>query len=60
MAKNFLVDRLPPALEDKEENCTSDNTSDNSPLQKITVNTQLKLVHVPLCPWSDHGHHWSL
>ncbi|KAF1776082.1 Peptide methionine sulfoxide reductase [Phytophthora cactorum] len=40
MAKNFLVDRLPPALEDEEENCTSDN----SPLQKITVNTQLKLV----------------
>ncbi|KAG1713052.1 hypothetical protein DVH05_000779 [Phytophthora capsici] len=40
MAKNFLVDRLPPALEDEEENCTSDN----SPLQKITVNTQLKLI----------------
>ncbi|RLN55875.1 hypothetical protein BBJ29_006622 [Phytophthora kernoviae] len=40
MAKNFLVDRLPPPLEDEEENCTSDN----SPLQKITVNTQLKLV----------------
>ncbi|CAI5728392.1 unnamed protein product [Hyaloperonospora brassicae] len=40
MAKNFLVDRLPPALEDDEENCTSDN----SPLQKITVNTQLKLL----------------
>lgn len=40
MAKNFLVDRLPPALEDEEENCTNDN----SPLQKITVNTQLKLV----------------
>ncbi|RLN86358.1 hypothetical protein BBJ28_00004568 [Nothophytophthora sp. Chile5] len=40
MAKNFLVDRLPPPLEDEEENCTSDN----SPLQKITVNTQLKLI----------------
>lgn len=40
MAKNFLVDRLPPALEDEEENCTSDN----SPLQKVTVNTQLKLL----------------
>lgn len=40
MAKNFLVDRLPPCLEDEEENCTSDN----SPLLKITVNTQLKLL----------------
>ncbi|RMX66140.1 hypothetical protein DD238_003426 [Peronospora effusa] len=40
MAKNFLVDRLPPALENEEENCTSDQ----SPLQKITVNTQLKLI----------------
>ncbi|CEG36622.1 bifunctional lysine-specific demethylase and histidyl-hydroxylase no66 [Plasmopara halstedii] len=40
MAKNFLVDRLPPVLEDVEENCTSDN----SPLQKIMVNTQLKLI----------------
>lgn len=40
MAKNFLVDRLPPALEDEEEDCTNDN----SPMQKITVNTQLKLV----------------
>ncbi|TMW60699.1 hypothetical protein Poli38472_000741 [Pythium oligandrum] len=40
MAKNFLVDRLPPALEDEEENCTNDN----SPLLKITVNTQLKLI----------------
>ncbi|TDH68665.1 hypothetical protein CCR75_004921 [Bremia lactucae] len=40
MAKNFLMDRLPPALEDDEENCTSDG----SPLQKITVNTQLQLI----------------
>lgn len=40
MAKNFLVDRLPPCLEDEEENCTSDS----SPLLKITVNTQLKLL----------------
>uniref|UniRef100_M4C072 Bifunctional lysine-specific demethylase and histidyl-hydroxylase n=1 Tax=Hyaloperonospora arabidopsidis (strain Emoy2) TaxID=559515 RepID=M4C072_HYAAE len=40
MAKDFLMDRLPPSLEDDEENCTSDN----SPLQKITVNTQLKLL----------------
>uniref|UniRef100_K3W7B3 Bifunctional lysine-specific demethylase and histidyl-hydroxylase n=1 Tax=Globisporangium ultimum (strain ATCC 200006 / CBS 805.95 / DAOM BR144) TaxID=431595 RepID=K3W7B3_GLOUD len=40
MAKNFLVDRLPPCLEDEEENCTNDN----SPLLKITVNTQLKLI----------------
>lgn len=40
MAKNFLVDRLPPCLEDEEENCTSDN----SPLLKINVNTQLKLL----------------
>ncbi|CAH0518545.1 unnamed protein product [Peronospora belbahrii] len=40
MAKNFLIDRLPPVLENEEENCTSDN----SPLQKITVNTQLKLI----------------
>lgn len=40
MAKNFLVDRLPPCLEDEEENCTNDN----SPLLKINVNTQLKLI----------------
>lgn len=40
MAKQFLVDRLPPALEDEEENCTNEN----SPMLKITVNTQLKLI----------------
>lgn len=40
MAKNFLVDRLPPALEDEEENCTNEN----SPLLKINVNTQFKLI----------------
>ncbi|GLE09294.1 hypothetical protein PINS_up020903 [Pythium insidiosum] len=40
MVKSFLVDRLPPALEDEEENCTNDS----SPLLKITVNTQLKLI----------------
>ncbi|KAI9913342.1 hypothetical protein PsorP6_006681 [Peronosclerospora sorghi] len=40
MAKKFLLDRLPPALDDDEETCTRDR----SPLHKITVQTQLKLI----------------
>ncbi|DBA03316.1 TPA: hypothetical protein N0F65_011675 [Lagenidium giganteum] len=40
MAKHFLADRLPPALEEEEENCTVES----SPLLKVTVNTQMRLL----------------
>ncbi|ETV71122.1 hypothetical protein H257_13520 [Aphanomyces astaci] len=40
MARNFLVDRLPPALEDEEEDCTVEG----SPRPKINVNARFKLL----------------
>lgn len=40
MAKRFLMDRLPPALLDDEEDCTVEAC----PLLKITVDTQFKLL----------------
>ncbi|EQC33644.1 hypothetical protein SDRG_08748 [Saprolegnia diclina VS20] len=40
MARNFLVDRLPPLLEDEEEDCTVEG----SPRPKINVNARFKLL----------------
>nr|CCA22892.1 nucleolar protein putative [Albugo laibachii Nc14] len=40
MAKRFLMDRLPPALLDEEEDCSVEAC----PLLKITVDTQFKLL----------------
>ncbi|OQR93849.1 nucleolar protein [Achlya hypogyna] len=40
MARNFLVDRLPPMLEDEEEDCTVEG----SPRPKINVNARFKLL----------------